>query len=146
MQIQDEWDEVMREIKQRWDQLARDPQFLRELDAVGEIETYLEQMDIELGRASGPYYLTECYHLYRVGGVEPSPAMLAMVAEAYGRRIFHVRRALYLLRQKLEGRDPQAAERKGEGMYPFLAWLFARVRETAEKEEEKAVAGRGRSV
>ena len=66
MQIQDEWDEVMREIKQRWDQLARDPQFLRELDAVGEIETYLEQMDIELGRASGPYYLTECYHLYRV--------------------------------------------------------------------------------
>ena len=134
MQIQDEWDEVMREIKQRWDQLARDPQFLRELDAVGEIETYLEQMDIELGRASGPYYLTECYHLYRV------------VAEAYGRRIFHVRRALYLLRQKLEGRDPQAAERKGEGMYPFLAWLFARVRETAEKGKEKAVAGRGRSV
>ena len=69
-----------------------------------------------------------------VEGMDPSPDMLAMVAEAYDRRIFHVRRALYLLRQKLEQRDPQAAERRGEGLYRFLGWLFQEV-------EKKALPG-----
>ena len=66
--------------------------------------------------------------------MDPSPDMLAMVAEAYDRRIFHVRRALYLLRQKLEQRDPQAAERRGEGLYRFLGWLF-------QEGEKKALPG-----
>ena len=127
MTIQDKWGSLDEATRRCYHQVATDPQFLREFYAFREISAYLRHVEIPLARASGPYYLTECYQLYRVEGMDPSPDMLAMVAEAYDRRIFHVRRALYLLRQKLEQRDPQAAERRGEGLYRFLGWLFQEV-------------------
>ncbi len=134
MTIQDKWGSLDEATRRCYHQVATDPQFLREFYAFREISAYLRHVEIPLARASGPYYLTECYQLYRVEGMDPSPDMLAMVAEAYDRRIFHVRRALYLLRQKLEQRDPQAAERRGEGLYRFLGWLFQEV-------EKKALPG-----
>lgn len=126
MTIQDKWGSLDEATRRCYHQVATDPQFLREFYAFREISAYLRHVGIPLARASGPYYLTECYQLYRVEGMDPSPDMLAMVAEAYDRRIFHVRRALHLLRQKLEQRDPQAAERRGEGLYRFWAGCFKR--------------------
>ena len=122
MTIQDKWGSLDEATRRCYHQVATDPQFLREFYAFREISAYLRHVGIPLARASGPYYLTECYQLYRVEGMDPSPDMLAMVAEAYDRRIFHVRRALHLLRQKLEQRDPQAAERRG-GLAPFYPGL-----------------------
>lgn len=61
------------------------PSVFTEFYAFREISAYLRHVEIPLARASGPYYLTECYQLYRVEGMDPSPDMLAMVAEAYDR-------------------------------------------------------------
>ena len=120
MRTKEQWDALLETVRRR--RTAAGLQSPLERAAWLELEGYLKRAGISLGRDSGPHYLMSCYHLYRVEGVEPSPEMLAAVAQAYERRMFHVRRALYLLQLKLERRCPQEGEQLP--MYAFLARLF----------------------
>lgn len=124
-----DWETLERELDQGVHQMEPTPRAVRSLESFRELEPYFRQMGIRLNRTRGPYYLAKCYDLYRTRGVEPSPDMLAVTALAFGGRVFQVRRALYLLRKKLERQDPQAAARQGEGLYRFLDWLFGEIRE-----------------
>ncbi|HIT01664.1 MAG TPA: hypothetical protein IAC21_02420 [Candidatus Enterenecus merdae] len=91
-----------------------------------QVAGYLAAVGARPGPA-GPCYLMDGYRLYREDGLPPSPTMLFAVAEEYGMRGFHVRRALALLRAALEARDPWMAERSNMEFYALWAALFQRL-------------------